>query len=157
MANVHNTIIRGINSMLLQARHIPAADSADFVRFALAFCVLLHEHHETEETLYFPMIDAATGVENLMDKNVVQHEEFSPGLQHFDRYVKQIINGVAVYDAAKFVGLLEVWAESLVLHLTDEIDTLVALEKFDIDWVTFNKKVSEYAVANADKVFLNFA
>lgn len=153
MSNIHNVIIRGLNSILLQAPYITEPrDQQDMILYAHALCLLIHEHHKTEETLFFPLIEQATGVTDIMEKNVVQHEVFAPGLHHFDTYVKQMVNGVAKYDAKKLVGLVESFAPSLTTHLTDEISTLMGLETYDINWDPVLEKAAQYAMEHTDKV-----
>lgn len=121
-------------------------------RFAYALCYLIHEHHDLEETLLFPLIEQAAGVPDLMETNVVQHSEFTPGFHAFYTYVNQMINGVAVWDAKKFVGQIESFAPVLTLHLTDEIKTLLELAKYDVDWAGIMKRVQEHGIAHVEKV-----
>jgi hemerythrin-like domain-containing protein len=156
MSHAHNIMIRGINSMLLQAPFISrSADIRDFVEYAHALYVVIHEHHGTEEVLYFPLVEEASGVPGIMQKNVVQHEEFMPKLHDFDVYAMQIKIGTKKYDSEKFVELINGFAPLLVRHLTDEIEVLMELEKFDIDWTPINKKMTQYATEHASRVYLD--
>ncbi len=130
MCLVHNCMIRGLNSMLIQAPFISSpTDIKDFLEYALAFCILVREHHNTEEALMFPLIEDATGAEGVMENNVVQHETFIPKLHDFQTYIMQIKLGVRKYDAGKFVKHLESFAGLMTEHLTAEIRTLIELEK----------------------------
>jgi len=157
MAQVHNVMIRGLNSMLIQAPFISTpADIKDFVDYALSFCVLIGEHHNTEEVLVFPLIDDATGVPGIMDKNVVQHEAFIPKLHDFKIYLSQIKLGVRKYDEKKFVTLLNSFAGLMVEHLIDEVRLFEEIEKYTIDWKMINGRTVKHAVETADKVSVCF-
>jgi hemerythrin-like domain-containing protein len=153
MAQVHNIMIRGLNSMLIQAPFISSPiDTKDFVDYALSFCVLIHEHHNTEEVLVSPLIEDATGLPGIMDKIVVQHEAFIPKLHDFKNYLVQIKLGVRKYDAKKFVALLNSFAGLMVEHLTEEVLMLVEMEKYAIDWKPINERAVKLAVETVDKV-----
>src|SRR5271169_4559303 len=87
MANVHNTFIRALNTIYLQAPYITTPDlAADFFQYCQSLGALIHLHHTTEEGLLFPAIDKLTGQKGLMDVNVHQHDEFQPKLEVFNRY-----------------------------------------------------------------------
>jgi hemerythrin-like domain-containing protein len=78
MANVHNLLLRGLNSIYLQAPHITLpADIADLLLYTKAWADTVHHHHSHEESILFPRIDALAkeaGVpESLMNPNVDQH------------------------------------------------------------------------------------
>lgn len=139
--------------MLLQAPHLKTVqDQKDMTRFAYSLTYFIHEHHELEETLMFPLVEQAAGVPDIMDRNVVQHAAFAPGFHEFDRYVKQMINDVAKWDATKFVDLINSFAPILTLHLTDEIPTLLSLNEYGVEWEPILKRVAEHAIANVEKV-----
>jgi hemerythrin-like domain-containing protein len=151
MSNIHNLIIRSLNCILLQAPNLTEEnDQKDMVTFAYALCLMIHEHHETEETLYFPLIEQAAGISDIMSRNVVQHEAFTPGLHLFETYVRQLRNGVATWDSARFMSLVESFAPTLTTHLADEINTLLDLEQYNLNWAPIMKSVQENVLANID-------
>jgi hemerythrin-like domain-containing protein len=152
MALVHNVMIRGLNSMLAQAPFVSPTDINDFMEYCISFCVFDREHHEAEEILVFPVLETLTNTPGIMEKNVVQHEEFLPKIHDFQVYVKQVRLGVAVYDAKKIIGLIERFADLFTAHLTAECETLAVLEKYNLDWAPLLARLSKYAVDNADKV-----
>jgi hemerythrin-like domain-containing protein len=153
MAQIHNVMVRGLNSMLIQAPFISTpTDTRDFIDYALSFCVLIHEHHNTEEVLLFPLIEDCTGVPGIMDKNVVQHEAFVPKLHDFKNYLTQIKLSVRKYDPKKFVALLNSFAGLMAEHLMDEVKILEEMEKYAIDWKMINERTTKHAVETANKV-----
>lgn len=76
MALVHNVIIRGYNSIYLQAPHVKRADVVDFLHYCLAWYIVVVCHHDSEEHVLFPDIEKATGVKGIMDVDVQEHGKF---------------------------------------------------------------------------------
>lgn len=72
MAMVHNSIIRGWNSIYLQAPNVVPHDFKDFVGYAYAWYELLDAHHRGEEEFAFPALEKMTGVKGIMDANIQQ-------------------------------------------------------------------------------------
>lgn len=151
MTTAHNTLIRCLNCILLQARNIGAEDVKDFLLFCQVTCDAIGLHHKTEETLMFPLFEQHSKP-GIMGQNVVQHEEFHPGFHMFDTYVRQVQNGVASFDGAEIVRLVEAFSEPLCRHLEDEIKTLCLLESYDVPWALYFEKVTAHAMATADLV-----
>jgi len=73
MAVTHNIIIRGLNSIYLQAPHVQPKDYVDFIGYCLCWGDVLHAHHYCEETIAFPEIEKSSEVKGIMDVNVHQH------------------------------------------------------------------------------------
>ena len=61
MALIHNTIIRGYNSMVLQAKHIMPTDREDFIGYCQTWYRFVKLHLEDEETNLFMKIEEALG------------------------------------------------------------------------------------------------
>ena len=76
MVIVHNIIIRGLNSIYIQAPHVKPGDYADFIGYCLCLSAVLHSHHHGEESIIFPGIEEGSGVKGIMDVNLVQHGSF---------------------------------------------------------------------------------
>ena len=89
----------------------------------------MHHHHDAEEKAFFPDIESISGVGGLMESNVEQHRAFTPGFEAFERYCR--IVKPEEFDGKKLRSLVEGYAEPLVKHLHDEIETLRALGKYD--------------------------
>ena len=89
----------------------------------------MHHHHDAEEKEFFPSIEAISGIEGLMSRNVEQHRAFTPGFEHFEEYCRAC--PPAEYDGERLKALVDGFAEPLTRHLYDEIETLRALEKYD--------------------------
>ncbi|TIA32461.1 hypothetical protein D6C78_08215, partial [Aureobasidium pullulans] len=132
MALAHNGIIRGLNSIYLQAPNLPANDTVvarDFLIYCQCWSESMHHHHDAEEEIFFPDIENVTNVKGVMEQNVEQHRAFTPGFDKFYDYCKTCPS--KDYDGAKLRSLVQDFAEPLVKHLHDEIETLRALDKYD--------------------------
>lgn len=132
MALAHNGIIRGLNSIYLQAPNLPANDTVvarDFLIYCQCWSESMHHHHDAEEEIFFPDIENVANVKGVMEQNVEQHRAFTPGFDKFYDYCKTC--PPKDYDGAKLRSLVQDFAEPLVKHLHDEIETLRALDKYD--------------------------
>lgn len=132
MALAHNGMIRGLNSIFLQATHIPHEDLKivrDFLTYCQCWCESMQHHHDAEEKDFFPSIEAISGVQGIMERNIEQHRAFTPGFELFYEYSRTCLP--KDYDGSKIKSLIEDFAEPLTRHLHDEIDTLRALDTYD--------------------------
>lgn len=76
MALVHNMLIRAYNSIYLQAIKVRPEDVVDFLHYCSAWHTTLKGHHDSEEEVYFPGIEKATGIKGIMDSEVDEHGMF---------------------------------------------------------------------------------
>jgi hemerythrin-like domain-containing protein len=156
MSLAHNGIIRGLNSIYLQAPNIPR-DNKIIIRDFLLYCQFwsesMHHHHDAEEALFFPEIESITNVKGSMEKNIEQHRAFTPGFDAFYEYCKTC--SPSKYDGQKLRGLVQAFADPLVKHLHEEIDTLKALDKCDSEKVRQAYRRLEKSLMATDNVRLN--
>jgi len=149
MCWVHNLLFRNLNAIVLQYEQISKpTDIADF----LTFCQCVHEgvstHHHHEEIYFFPAVEEYTGVKGIMDANVKQHHAFEVGLKKFGEYVYSV--KPEEYNPKAMKEILDSFVEPLVLHLNDEIPTLLALEKYGGEKLfKANADVEKKILANA--------
>ena len=132
MAYAHNGVIRGLNAIYLQAPHVPRNESTtvrDFLIYCQCWCESMHHHHDVEEETFFPAVERVAKSPGLMEHNVEQHRAFTPGFEAFYEYVRVCKTGD--YEGQKIKDLIEAFAQPLMQHLYDEIDTLRALDKYD--------------------------
>ena len=87
-----------------------------------------------------------------MEENVIQHKAFSEGLNAFWDYIKAVQAKELPYVGQKVIQLIDNFGPTLREHLTDEINTLLALNQYNIDWKTVNKAIITHAIKTADKV-----
>jgi len=153
MVVVHNIIIRGLNSIYLQAPHVKPKDYADFIGYCLCWSDVLHTHHHCEETIAFPEIEKSSGVEGIMDVNVHQHETFSSGLKDYQTYLLDVKGSPADFSGSCLCEIIDSFAPILLTHLSEEIPTLLSLSKFGdkIDMDKIWEKDGRAAVGMSDK------
>lgn len=141
MALVHNMVIRGLNSIYLQAPHVSAPESKAFLQYTLAWYSLVDVHHSGEEANFFPAVEGMTGQKGLMECNVAQHQEFHDGLASFKAFIDACVSGTEDFDGAKAVALIDGFGTSLTSHLRDEISTLMELRTFGMEKMGALEKV----------------
>ncbi|KAF2683754.1 hypothetical protein K458DRAFT_42110 [Lentithecium fluviatile CBS 122367] len=130
MALVHNCIVRCFNSIYLQAPHIPASEHANFVRYCIAAYESLHAHHHGEEEHFFPDVERLTGEKGIMEVNVEQHKLFETGFVNWGNWLYLIDSKKNTFSASTCVTLMDDFLVPLSTHLSDEIETLVSLQKY---------------------------
>jgi hemerythrin-like domain-containing protein len=130
MAHVHNMLIRGLNSIYLQASHIKPADEKPFCKYIMGWYDLLHTHHSGEEAMFFPIVEKMTGIKGIMDTNIDQHKAFHDGVDGLKGYVQAVIADQERYSGTKVVSLVDGFGTSLVQHLADEIPTILSLRQY---------------------------
>ena len=75
MCVVHNTVLRGLNSIYVQGPNVKPAEYIDFIGYSLCWHSVIHEHHTSEEDQFFPEIEEAIGEKGLLDSNVDEHSK----------------------------------------------------------------------------------
>jgi hemerythrin-like domain-containing protein len=130
MALTHNTVFRALNAIHLQSPAVSpdnvkdVADLGTFAGFALDF---LDNHHTVEEIVFFPMLEAQTGIPGLMAGNVQQHREFDASVRSLRQYVEHMKAGSIRLDPSELRRRIEILAGPLQIHLDEEIPSLLAL------------------------------
>lgn len=142
MTHVHNVIIRGVNSIYLQAPNVRnPSDIKDFLHFVTLWGNFVDRHHETEEESIFPDLETFTGEKGLMQHSVDQHQAFHSGLQKLKDYASS--TAPEDYSSDKLKSIIDGFGPTLQEHLVEEIDALLALKKYDSDGLIKVWKVSE--------------
>ncbi|KAI5239198.1 hypothetical protein E4T43_06968 [Aureobasidium subglaciale] len=153
MSLAHNGIIRGLNSIYLQAPNLPAGDTTvarDFLIYCQCWSESMHHHHDAEEAIFFPEIESITKIKGLMEQNVEQHRAFTPGFDEFYEYSKTC--QPVEYDGRKMKALVEAFAKPLIKHLHDEIETLRALDKYNSEKIRRAYRRFEKSLMATDNV-----
>jgi hemerythrin-like domain-containing protein len=154
MAFAHNGMLRCLNSIYQQCPYVKEpADIKDLLLYIRVWHDWIHEHHEAEEQILFPGFEEIAGIKGLMEKNVAQHEAFLPGLAELAKYAKETT--VEEYDAMQLRKIIDRFGPILATHLTDEIQTLLDLRKFDGPALMKVYMKLEEEVKKADPVILS--
>lgn len=72
MCMVHDSILRGYNSIYQQAPHVAEADRADFIGYCLTWHKFLRTHAENEERSLFREMEKLLEDEGIFEES--QHE-----------------------------------------------------------------------------------
>lgn len=73
MCLLHNAIIRGFNTIYLQAPHIQEADKADFIGYSLTWFRFVKSHHDDEELNLFPKMEEVLGDKTIWTETHEEH------------------------------------------------------------------------------------
>ena len=73
MAHIHNAILRGYNSIYLQALHVQDTDKAAFIGYALSWYRFVKSHHDDEETELFPAVEELLGSKSIWEDTHAEH------------------------------------------------------------------------------------
>jgi hemerythrin-like domain-containing protein len=143
-----------MNSIYLQAPYVSlGADISDFLFFIKAWCDFVNHHHQVEEDVAFPELEAVTGQPGSMEGNTEQHHLFQPRLARLADYGCE--TKVEGYSGERVRELVRDLGDVLREHLADEIPTLMALEKFDSEEIMKVFKKCEKAAFEFPKVSLS--
>lgn len=161
MALVHNTLIRGLNAILLQAPHIPDADEGsrynekditDLLYYVKCWCAMVHHHHSVEETFIFPELEKFSGQPGIMEDPRHQHSLFHDGMEQLHTYATETKPG-----DYRWVGnngmkhIIDSFSKALIDHLYAEIEVLLMLDYLDsVEFEKIWRKAENIAKASGD-------
>ncbi|KAF2461409.1 hypothetical protein BDY21DRAFT_360533 [Lineolata rhizophorae] len=155
MALAHNIMISGLNSIYVQGPNVTAPkDVKAFLFYCKAWTMLVEHHHDTEEQLVFPKVEAVCPKLDIA-KHKQQHGGFVGGVQDFQSYVTITTQEDYKWDDMK--NLLDSFAPAMVEHLKDEIGTFLNLKDCDNFALLEADVILPFALGNADKTFENGA
>ncbi|KAI0383580.1 hypothetical protein F5Y04DRAFT_278761 [Hypomontagnella monticulosa] len=135
MANAHNVMIRGLNSIIHQAPCISAEngstekDVKDLFFYIQSWIKLIHHHHHVEESLLFPEIEKFSGKPGLMHDPKHEHELFHDGMEQLMTYTST--TKPQEYRWERMKEIIDSFSEPLTNHLHAEIDVFLALKDVD--------------------------
>jgi hypothetical protein len=131
MAVVHNAILRGLNSVYLQAPTERAlSNRVAFLQYCRTWYLVVHGHHSHEEESLFPQFEKICGEDGIMSVNIQQHHAFEEGVKAYATYIDECIGDPASFQPAKLRGIIDSFGKELSTHLVDEIESLQELRKF---------------------------
>ena len=93
MALAHNIIIRGLNSVYVQAPYVKVADQQAFLLYARNLFRMLAIHHDSEEETIFPAVERMAGEPGVMAANVAQKQAFHGGIDALLAYIGAVLDG----------------------------------------------------------------
>lgn len=73
MALVHNSILRGYNSIYQQAAHVKPADYSDFIGYCLTWHKFVVSHHDDEEDTLFTAVAQVLDDKTIWEGTLKEH------------------------------------------------------------------------------------
>ncbi|KAH8722529.1 hypothetical protein GQ44DRAFT_711616 [Phaeosphaeriaceae sp. PMI808] len=125
MAHIHNAILRGYNSIYLQAPHIKEGDKAAFIGYASTWFRFVKSHHDDEEAELFPAVEKVLGEQDVWEETHAEHESFLAGLAEYDAYLTNLPSPTD-FDGKKLVAIMSGFQEAFRHHFHNEIATIAA-------------------------------
>lgn len=157
MTLIHNCLIRALNSIYIQAPHIPITEFPNFISYCLATYQGLCKHHDSEETILFPAIEKLTGTTGLTTENVQGHRDFKEKLGSWGKWLESCHNKKNNFSAQICTSMMDDFMPLLAAHYAAEIPTLLALKRFDdkkIDLLALAKEEGEKVMGGMSKTRL---
>lgn len=150
MALVHNSIIRGYNSIYLQAPHVRDEDVSDFVAYAMTWHKFVVSHHDDEEEKLFPDMVSLLGDSKIWGNMKEEHGMYFDASSFHSSYTRlQVIStltiklesflaGLAAFQnhlnttdkklrPTTLLSIMDSFAPDLETHLHNEVTTMSAM------------------------------
>ncbi|THW20385.1 hypothetical protein D6C85_10078 [Aureobasidium pullulans] len=125
MALLHNAILRGFNTIYLQAPHVKPEEYSDFVGYSLAWYRFVKSHHDDEEAELFPKVDQVLKEKGIWDETHQEHESFLVGLGDFHSYLSTLPTA-STFDGTKLVTIMDTFRKPFAHHFHHEISTIAS-------------------------------
>ncbi|KAF2812276.1 uncharacterized protein BDZ99DRAFT_383436 [Mytilinidion resinicola] len=131
MAVLHNAMLRGYNSIYLQAPHVKPEDYADFIGYSLTWFKFVKGHHDDEEANLFPKVVEVLGKEDgeIWGKTHGEHEAMLPGLAKFHEYLSSLPSP-ASFSASTLLSIMKEFEEPFDTHFHSEIASIASLGSY---------------------------
>jgi len=126
MCLLHNAIIRGFNSIYLQAPHVQDGDKAAFVGYAQTWLRFVLTHHDDEERNLFPKVEEVLGDKDIWGETHEEHESFIPGLEEMGTYLSTLPSPTAL-SPTELIRIMDSFRAPFEHHFHHEITTIAAL------------------------------
>ncbi|OAK95576.1 hypothetical protein IQ06DRAFT_231762 [Phaeosphaeriaceae sp. SRC1lsM3a] len=125
MAHIHNAILRGYNSIYLQAPHIKDTDKSAFIGYAMTWYRFVKSHHDDEEMELFPKVVEVLGQQDIWAETHKEHESFLSGLSAYESYLTDLPSA-ASFDGQKLVAIMSSFQDAISHHFHHEITTIAS-------------------------------
>lgn len=122
MAHIHNAILRGYNSIYLQAPHVKEENMQEFIGYALTWYKFVKSHHDDEESELFPEVtDILHGKDDeIWGDTHKEHESFLQGLSAYEAYLSHLPTP-SVFDGKELCRIMDTFQAPFEHHFHSEI------------------------------------
>jgi len=135
MTNAHNLLLRGLNSIYLQAPYVSIpADIKDLLIYCRAWIDTVYAHHAHEDAILFPDLIKLTGREDIVSTEQESHRILHVGMERFGGWIHGIEADLQKWSWDGESGLkavLDSFANVFAKHLGEEVDMLRSLKDYD--------------------------
>ncbi|KAH7385948.1 hypothetical protein BKA66DRAFT_415556 [Pyrenochaeta sp. MPI-SDFR-AT-0127] len=125
MAHIHNSILRGYNSIYLQAPHVTDVDKPAFIEYARTWYRFVKSHHDDEEEELFPKVEEVVGTKGIWEETHKEHESFLSGLADFEAYLSGLSTPSA-FDGDELCRIMSNFQDPFCHHFHHEITTIAS-------------------------------
>ncbi|KAG9051247.1 hypothetical protein FS837_010534 [Tulasnella sp. UAMH 9824] len=124
MALLHNIAIRSLNGLIYYSQTIQVKDEklTPFLEYAKHVVDWVHHHHESEEEVWFPLLESKFGTGSMAD-NIAGHENFKAPFAAFEQLIAGFKAKEKTWDPEVFRQGIYAFTPVLREHLVEEIDT----------------------------------
>ncbi|KAF2094425.1 hypothetical protein NA57DRAFT_46452 [Rhizodiscina lignyota] len=126
MCMVHNSILRGYNSIYHQAPHVAEADKADFIGYCLTWHKFLKSHADNEDTSLFVEMEKLLEDGAIFEESHKEHDAFMPGIAKFQEYLSSL-GSPGEFSGVKLLEIMTAFQEPFEIHMRSEITTIANL------------------------------
>ncbi|KAK3382581.1 hypothetical protein B0T24DRAFT_18135 [Lasiosphaeria ovina] len=128
MALLHNSILRGYNSIYHQAPLVADEDKADFVGYSLAWYRFVKSHHDDEEDTLFTKIEDLLKDKTVFEETHKEHHAFLAGLADFEKYLAGL-KTPADFSSDELLRIMGTFQQPFESHFHSEIGTIAKLSE----------------------------
>lgn len=143
MAHIHNSILRGYNSIYLQAPHVIEGDKSAFVNYARTWYRFVKSHHDDEEGELFPKVEEVLGTKGIWEETHKEHgnrskdcfyyialpnnflESFLGGLVDFETYLSSL-STPSDFSGEELRRIMSSFQDPFCHHFHHEITTIAS-------------------------------
>ncbi|ORY57758.1 uncharacterized protein BCR38DRAFT_461052 [Pseudomassariella vexata] len=126
MALLHNSILRGYNSIYQQAPHVQPDDKHHFIGYCLTWFKFVKTHHDDEEETLFTKVAAVLDDASVWQETHKEHEAFLSGLVDFQTYLTSLKSPVD-FSGTELQRIMSTFQEPFDAHFHSEISTIANL------------------------------
>lgn len=143
MALLHNAIIRGFNSIYIQAPHVERNDISSFIGYSQTWYRFVKSHHDDEEENLFTKIEELLNDKTVFAETHGEHgmsifsnrqrsnylceaESFMSGLLEFDKYLSTLPH-TSAFSSDELLRIMDSFREPFQHHFHHEIQTIASL------------------------------
>lgn len=135
MCCVHNSLIRGLNSIY---HHAPLVQSAgwtsvrNLIGFSKSWYSFVKQHHDSEENFFFEKLDDELGAGSTKEQRQ-EHEAFHKGLERYYAYLCSLDGKEDSFSGSTLIQLIDDFSDPLMKHLSHELTSIMELSRFGND------------------------